>query len=95
MQIDPHYFTWYPDERGIANLPWVIAHKRRKAGLLSSLDTVADTTCGNRPSDKPESIDRNGRSSAEIEAWNKLLEHAGTQARVRAVQMHLRCITTL
>jgi hypothetical protein len=59
------------------------------------LDSIADTTCSNRLSYKLKSIDHNGRSSKDIEEWNKVIHHAETQARVRAVQVHLNCITTL
>ena len=56
---------------------------------------VVNTTCDNRPSYKLKSIVRNGRSAIEIDAWDKVLQHAETQARVRAVQMHLNCIITI
>ena len=95
MENSYHYFKHFPDERNIANLPWMIALSRRKAGLPSSIDNVARTTCTNRTSYKLKSIDREGRSSSETEAWNKVLDHGEIQARVRAVQMHLNCITTL
>ena len=92
MDIDIVYIKPYPQERNIANSPLVIAHKRRKAGPLPSIDAVANTTCDNRPSYKLKSIARNGRSAIETDAWDKVLQHAETQARVRAVQMHLNCI---
>ena len=95
MEIDYHLFKHYPDERYIANLPWVTAQKRRRAGLPSSSDTVANSECVHRSSYKLKSIDPLGRSSAEIEAWHKVLAHSATQARVRAVQMHLNCVTAL
>ena len=95
MDIDIIYIKSYKDERNIANLPWVIAHKRRKAGLLSSIDVAVTTACNNRSSYKLVSIDRHGRSPKENDEWNKVLQHAEKQARVRAVQMHLSCITTI
>ena len=93
MEIEFYHCQHYPDERFIANLPWVKALKRRRAGLPSSLDTV--TTCHHRTMHKPISIERDGRSSEESKAWKQVLEHAEKQARVRAVQMHLDCITRL
>ena len=93
MDIEFHHCQYYPDERFIANLPWVKALNRRRAGLPSSLDTV--TTCHHRAMHKLVSIERDGRSSEESKAWKQVLEHAGKQARVRAVQMHLDCITSL
>ena len=95
MEIDYHLFKHYPDERYIANLPWVTAQERRRAGLPSSSDTVANSECVHRSSYKLKSIDPLGRSSAESEAWHKVLAHSATQARVRAVQMHLNCVTAL
>ena len=95
MDIDVIYIKSYKNERFIADLPWMIALKRRKAGIPSSIDAVVDSTCDNRSSFKLLSIDPNGRSTTEAEAWSKVLEHAETQARVRAVQMHLACISTL
>ena len=85
MGIDIIHIKSYGKERVIDNLPWVIALKRRKAGLLSSIDAVVDSTCDSRSSYKLKSIDPSGRSAIETEAWNKVLEHADTQARVRAV----------
>ena len=93
MEPKFYYFQHYPDERFIANLPWVKALKRRRAGLPSSLDTF--TTCPNRTMHKLVSIDIDGRSTEETNAWKQVLEHATTQARVRAVQLHLDCISTL
>ena len=95
MDPDVIYIKSYHNERFIADQPWMIALKRRKAGLPSSIDAVADTICRNRTSYKLKSIDPSGRSSTETETWNKVLDHAETQARVRAVQMHLTCISTL
>ena len=95
MEIDYHYFTLYPDERHIAELPWYKALKRRKAGVISSTDDVTSSHCSNRSSYRLKSIDRDGRTPTELESWNKLLEHSDKQARIRAVQMHLSCITTL
>ena len=42
-----------------------------------------------------KNIDRDRRTPTESESWNKLFEHSDKQARIRAVQMHLSCITTL
>ena len=95
MDIKYYHFKHYEDERNIASLPWAKAHKRRKAGLITSLDYATVPTCDNRSSYKLRSIDRDGRSPVENEAWNKIIEHSATQARVRAVQMHLNSITTL
>ena len=95
MDIDAIYIKSYKNERFIADLSWMIALKRRKAGIPSSIDAVVDSTCDNRSSFKLLSIDPHGRSTTEAEAWSKVLEHAETQARVRAVQMHLACISTL
>ena len=67
--------------------------KRRRAGLPSSLDTF--TTCPNRTMPKLSSIDIDGRSTEETNAWKQVLEHATKQARVRAVQLHLDCISAL
>ena len=77
----------------MASSPCAKTDKRRKAGLIPSpdYDTVPD--CNNRPSYQLESIARDGRSPSETETWNEFLEHAETQARVPAVQMHLNCIT--
>ena len=95
MDIKYHYFKHDKEERNIASLPWVKAHQRRKAGLISSLDYATVPSCDNRSSYKLRSIDRDGRLPMETEKWNKILEHSATQARVRAVQMHLASITTL
>ena len=95
MEIDYHYFTLYPDERYIAELPWYKALKRRKAGILASTDDVTISNCNNRLSYRLKNIDRGQRTPTELESWNKLLEHSDKQARIRAVQMHLSCITTL
>ena len=70
------------------------ALKRRKASIPSSIDAVVDSTCENRTSYKLKIIDPLGRSPPEVEAWSKAFAHTGTQARVRAVQMHLNCIST-
>ena len=95
MDPDVIYIKSYHNERFIADQPWMIALKRRKAGLPSSTDAVADTICDNRSSYKLLCIDPSGRSPTENEAWNKVIDHAETQARVWAVQMHLACISTL
>ena len=95
MDPDIIYIKSYKEERYIANLPCVIALKRRNAGLKSSIDSVEITFCNNRSSYKLKSIGADGRSSIETEAWSKVLAHSETQARVRAVQMHMNCITTL
>ena len=71
------------------------ALKRRKAGLPSSLDAIANTECIHRSSYKLKNIDLSDRSSLELDAWNQVCQRAETQARVRAVQMHLNCVTTL
>ena len=42
-----------------------------------------------------KNIDLGRHTPTELESWNKLLEHSDKQARIRAVQMHLSCITTL
>ena len=93
MEPEFYYLQHFPDERYIANLPWVKALKRRRAGLPSSLDTF--TTCPNRTMPKLSSIDIDGRSAEETNAWKQVLEHATKQARVRAVQLHPECISTL
>ena len=93
MEIDYHLFKHYPDERYIANLQWMTALKRRRAGLPSSLDTVAKTECVQRSNYTLKSIDPLGRSPTETETWHKVLEHHATQARVRVVQMHLNSLT--
>ena len=78
MDIKYYHFKHYEDERNIASLPWVKAHKRRKAGLITSLDYATVPTCDNRSSYKLRSIDRDGRSPVETEAWNKIIEHSAT-----------------
>jgi len=69
--------------------------KRHKAGLPSSLDGVANSQCIHRSTHRLKDIDHVDRSPTERETWQKVLDHAETQARVRAVQMHINCITTL
>ena len=66
MEPTFYYLQHFPDERNIANLPWVKALKRRRAGLPSSLDTF--TTCPNRTMPKLSSIDIDGRSTEETNA---------------------------
>ena len=82
MDIDMIYIKSYNQERYIANLPWVIALKRRKSGLPSSIDTVTESVCNNRSNYKITSIDPVGRSPTEVEAWNKVLVHSEEQARI-------------
>ena len=95
MEIQYHNFKYYFEERNTANLPWMTALKRQKAGLPSSLDGVANTQCIHRSTYHLKDIDHADRSPLERETWQKVLQQADTQARVRAVQMHLNCITTL
>ena len=92
MDIVYHTFKHQADERNISMLPWMIKLKRRKSGLV---DGVTTTTCSTRSNYKLQSICPTGRSSKDNEEWNKILVHSANQARVRAVQMHLNCITTL
>ena len=56
---------------------------------------MADNQCPRRPTYKLQSIGLDGRTPLEQEAWSKVLNDAETQARVRAVQMHLNNITSL
>ena len=93
MEPSVHHFKLIQEEGFIANLPWVKALNRCRAGLPSSLDTF--TTCHHRTNHKLVSIEREGRSPEESKAWKQVLGHAEKQARVRAVQMHLDCITNL
>ena len=66
MGPDVIYITSYHNERYIADQPWMIVLKRRKAGIPSSIDAVVDTTCDNRSSYKLLSIDPFGRSCTEM-----------------------------
>jgi hypothetical protein len=96
MDIKYHCFKHDPNERYIANLPWMIALQKAKNGLSgTSHDGTADTHCLCRPTYKLHNIGAAERSSKESEVWSKVLKQAETQARVRAIQMHLNNITTL
>ena len=81
MGPDIIHIIRYKNERNIADLPWMIALKRRKAGVPSSIDAVVDPMCDNRSSFKLLSIDPNGRSITEAEAWSKV---SNMQRRKRA-----------
>ena len=62
MEIQYHNFKHYFEERNIANLPWLTALKRKKAGLLSSIDGVANTQCIHRSTYHLKDIDHADRS---------------------------------
>ena len=95
MDTDYYYFKWIKEERFIANEPWYIALKKRKAGrLLPTNDAVTSPQCDNRFSYKLRSIGREDRSTMDNESWNKILAHSEKQARLRAVQLHLSCVAT-
>ena len=89
MDPDIIYIKSCNGEIYIANFPWATALKLRNAGLQSSIDSAEAASCDNRTSFKLTSIDTDGRSPTEVEAWSKVLEHSTSQARVRAVQMHM------
>ena len=88
-------FKHYPDERYIAKQPWYVALKSAKTGLVTRTDYLQSHDCQTASKYKLKSIDPCGRTPAEVEMWNKVIQTAETQARVRAVQMHLNVVTTL
>ena len=75
MNIDYHYFKHIDAERDIASLPWVRAQKRRKAGLISSIDYATVPVCDSRSSYQLKSIARAGRPPMETEAWEAFELH--------------------
>ena len=96
MGIKHYNFKDVPNERFIANQPWMIALKKRNyAQTGTEADASADNHCLCRPPYKLNNIGAAERSPKESEEWKKILHQAETQARVRAVQMHLNTITTL
>ena len=99
MAPQVYTFKWLQDERYIADQPWVKALKldkdKRKAGLPTSIDHLLTSRCGNRYSYQLQSIGAEGRSPTEKESWSKVLDHAEKQARIRAIQLHLSCVSTL
>ena len=88
-------FKHYPDERYIAKQPWYVALKSAKTGLVTRTDYLQSHDCRIASKYKLKSIDPCGRTPAEVEMWNKVIQTAETQARVRAAQMHLNVVTTL
>ena len=97
MDIQYKHFKWIQSERDITNMPWVKALRERKRNASSptALDLNDKPQCNNRVSYKLHSICPGSRSSMETESWSKVLDHAEKQARLRAVQMHLSCVSTL
>ncbi len=95
MEIERYNFKDVPNERFIANQPWMIAlRKRNSAQTGAEANATADNHCLCRPTYKLNNIGAAERSSTDSEAWKKILHQAETQARVRAVQMHLNTVTT-
>ena len=96
MDIQYRYLKWIQSERDITNMPWVkkLPGRKRKASSPTGIDDDK-TLCNNRLSYKLRSICPQSRSSMETESWRKVLDHAEKQARLRAVQMHLSCVSTL
>ena len=77
-------------------MPWVKALRVRKRKASSPAGIDDDKTlCNNRLSYKLQSICPESRTPMETESWSKVLDHAEKQARLRAVQMHLSCVSTL
>ena len=94
MDIKYYYFQHIKDERYIALQPWYIELKRAKADYARGRAPPAHF-CPLKSSFKLKNIDPAGRTPLEVDEWNKVLETADKQARIRAVQMHLNVITTL
>ena len=65
MDVKFYNFKHYFEERNIANMPWVIALKRRKVGLKSSLDVIATSQCPHRSEYHLKDIDHADRSPTE------------------------------
>ena len=81
MEIERYNFKDFPNERFIANQPWMIALKKRNyAQTGTGANATVDNHCLCRPTYKLNNIGAAERSSTESETWKKILHQAETQA---------------
>ena len=95
MDIESQDIECYQSERSITNMPWYQALKQRKASAPTSIDKDDKTICNNRISYRLQSICPKGRTTMDNDSWMKVIDHSEKQARLRAVQMHLSCVSTI
>ena len=79
----------YFGERDTSNLAWRIKNR------AIPNDGSASSHCLCRPRYRLKNVERTERSADEAEKWQRILDKAETDARIRAVQMHFENISRL